>query len=56
MFKLYKSLLEQLVGRDVGRSPNVVSVPLKPGQLATKRMGADARRGHIGHGPVSIIF
>ena len=33
MFKRDKSLLEQLVGRDTGQSLNIVSVPLKSGQL-----------------------
>ena len=35
MFKRDKSLFEQLVGRDAGQSPNIMSVPLKLGQLAT---------------------
>ena len=35
MFKREKSLFEQLVGRDVGQSPNIMSVPLKLGHLAT---------------------
>ena len=34
MFKRDKSLFEQLVGRDAGQRPNIVSVPLKLGLLA----------------------
>ena len=34
-FKRDKSLFEQLVERDAGQSPNIMSVPLKSGQLAT---------------------
>ena len=30
-----KSLFDQLIGWDVGQSPNIVSVPLQLGQLAT---------------------
>ena len=39
MFKRDKSLFEQLIGRDAGQRPNIVSVPLKSGQLAAMRGG-----------------
>ena len=35
VFKRDKSLFGQLVRWDAGQSPNIVSVPLKSGQLAT---------------------
>ena len=35
MFNQNKSLFEQLVGLDMGQSKNIVSVPLKSGQLTT---------------------
>ena len=38
MFKRDKSLFEQLVRQDTGQRPNIVSVPLKSGQLATMKI------------------
>ena len=40
MFKRNKSLFEQLVGWDAGQSPNIVSVLLKSGQLATMEIAS----------------
>ena len=34
MFKRDKSMFEQLIRRDVGQSPNIVSVPLTVGNYA----------------------
>ena len=44
MFKRDKSMFEQLIRRDVGQSPNIVSVSLTVGNYALLRPAKSAAR------------